>query len=49
MCNTSIPTQLSIFCLMQKQTNKQTNKQNRKKPTGLISQDNFILSRISPN
>ena len=30
MCNTSIPTQLSIFCLMQKQTNKQTNKQNRK-------------------
>ena len=43
MCNASIPTQLSIFCLMQKQTNKQ----NRKKPTGLISQD--ILSRISPN
>ena len=30
MCNTSIPTQLSIFYLMQKQTNKQTNKQNRK-------------------
>ena len=26
MCNTSIPTQLSIFYLMQKQTNKQTNK-----------------------
>ena len=26
MCNASIPTQLSIFCLMQKQTNKQTNK-----------------------
>ena len=22
MCNASIPTQLSIFCLMQKQTNK---------------------------
>ena len=30
MCNTSIPTQLSIFNLMQKKTNKQTNKQNRK-------------------
>ena len=44
MCNTSIPTQLSIFCLMQQQTNKQTK---QKKPTGLISQD--ILSRISPN
>ena len=26
MCNTSIPTQLSIFYLMQKKTNKQTNK-----------------------
>ena len=37
MCNTSIPTQLSIFNLMQKQTNKQTNKQTKqKKPTGLI-------------
>ena len=45
MCNTSIPTQLSMFYLMQKQTNKQTNK--TEKPTGLISQD--ILSRISPN
>ena len=46
MCNTSIPTQLSIFYLMQKKT--QTNKQTKqKKPTGLISQD--ILSRISPN
>ena len=45
MCNTSLPTQLSIFYLMQK---KQTNKQTKqKKPTGLISQD--ILSRISPN
>ena len=30
MCNTSIPTQLSIFNLMQKKKNKQTNKQNRK-------------------
>ena len=48
MCNTSIPTQLSVFNLTQKKKqNKQTNKQNRKKPTGLISQD--ILSRISPN
>ena len=46
MCNTSIPTQLSIFNLTQK--NKQTNKQTKqKKPTGLISQD--ILSRISAN
>ena len=44
MCNTSIPTQLSIFNLTQKKTNKQTK---QKKPTGLISQD--ILSRISPN
>ena len=36
MCNTSIPTQLSIFNLMQKK-NKQTNKQTKqKKPTGLI-------------
>ena len=35
MCNTSIPTQLSIFNLMQKK--KQTNKQTKqKKPTGLI-------------
>ena len=48
MCNTSIPTQLSIFNLTQKKNNKQTNKQTKqKKPTGLISQD--ILSRISPN
>ena len=47
MCNTSIPTQLSLFYLTQKnkQTNKQTNK--TEKPTGLISKD--ILSRISPN
>ena len=47
MCNTSIPTQLSVFNLTQKKK-KQTNKQTKqKKPTGLISQD--ILSRISPN
>ena len=46
MCNTSIPTQLSLFYLTQKKkTNKQTNK--TEKPTGLISKD--ILSRISPN
>ena len=30
MCNTSIPTQLSLFYLTQKKKNKQTNKQNRK-------------------
>ena len=36
MCNTSIPTQLSIFNLMQKKKKKTKKQTKKKKPKGLI-------------